>query len=152
MADHISVLGGRPKLILIEDNDELREGYCASLQQAGFDLLPGKFASQLLDLLAKWPDVNVILSDTDTGPSYGDEEVGKLLKQGQISDSVLILGMSDDEANQDRWVDIAHHAGFFNKRRFHEDMGLQKIMPHYFNFATSQSPLWRERMQSCDED
>ena len=49
--EYIAALGGRPKLILIEDHDEWWETYCASLRQAGFGILPGKVASQLPGLL-----------------------------------------------------------------------------------------------------
>jgi CheY-like chemotaxis protein len=148
--EYIKALGGHPKLILIEDDQALRESYSASLERAGFQVVAAAYASQLPAALGQCPDVNVILSDTDTGDSFGDEEVGKLLEQGLIKESVLILAMSDLESNQDHWVGIAHHAGFFSKERLRDDMG-QRIVSHYYDFQVSCSPLWRERLRSCDE-
>ena len=47
----------RPKIILLEDRTELREGYAQSLEKAGFDVRTGVDGNELEKLLT--PDVAV---------------------------------------------------------------------------------------------
>ena len=49
------------------------------------------------------PDVEVILSDTDMPLMDGPDAVEQLLDMGILSDSVLVLAMSDEESNAEKW-------------------------------------------------
>jgi CheY-like chemotaxis protein len=134
----------RPKIVLLEDRPELREGYTQSLEKAGFDVRPGVDGNELEKLLT--PDVAVILSDTDMPVMDSPNAVEQMLDRGILSDSVLVLAMSDEESNAEKWRGIAHHAGFFNKNRFLSgDIGY-RVMSHFRNFSNSNSLLWRMRM------
>ena len=122
----------------------MREGYAQSLEKAGFDVRAGADGNELEKLLT--PDVEVILSDTDMPVMDGPDAVEQLLDMGILSDSVLVLAMSDEESNAEKWRGIAHHAGFFNMNRFSPgDIG-ERVMSHFRNFSNSNSLLWRMRM------
>ena len=140
--------GNKPRVLLVEDNDELRVAYKHSLEWAGFEVVAVddglKFVKTLKDQKALGKRFHVVLSDTDMPEMFGDEACKKALEKRLLDDNVLVLAMSDDIHNDYYWNGIAHHTGFYDKNRV-SDMGSQ-VMSHYYNFVKGESSMWRMRM------
>lgn len=133
----------KPKIALVDDDEDLRAEYKASLEKAGFEVADFDSAVKLGRALSGL-EIDVILCDTDMPDGSGDIVCGELYRKGIIKESVLLLGMSDNAKNEDFWKGIVHYAGFFDKSRV-RDMG-GEVRAHYFNFRDSDCPIWRMRM------
>ena len=134
-----------PKLVLIEDQKNLRREYVPSLIEVGFEvfyLSRGDFLERFLED----HDVDVILSDTDQ-EYYGEgpDNVEKVLGKGLIGEDVLVIGMSDDSDNKQYWRGLAHVDCFYDKDYFHEDEIGEIAMQCFRNFH-SDCKAWRYRM------
>ena len=145
-----------PRLLLIEDEEELQRAYSESLKLAGFNVTLIEDGIFIEKTLTKQRDNNsyfqVILSDTDMPEMYGDEAIKNALEKKLLSyDQTLVIGMSEDHNNEVYWKGLAHHSGFYEKQRYApiSRSGKQigyKIRGHYHHFETSSSPIWKALM------
>lgn len=134
----------RVRVVLLEDQSSLRREYTRSLIKNGFEIyiLPdGYFLKRFLQN----HEVEIILSDTEMDKIDGPNAVRSALENSLVNDDVLIIGMSDDEDNKDRWRGIAHYDCFFNKDYFPYNKIGEKVRNAY-NAFKGPCKGWRMRM------
>lgn len=134
----------RVRVVLVEDQDFLRREYARSLIRSGFHV---SYLSDgcLLEGFLKKKRVDIVLSDTDMDKLDGPEAVKGVLENGLIGDDVLVIGMSDDTDNKNRWRGIAHYDCFFDKDYFPYDKIGKKVRNAY-NAFTGLCNGWRVRI------
>lgn len=146
--NYISDLGYKPRLLLVEDNKNIRKYFEKRLKRAGFRVVARDDGNKISKLLkGKRIKFDVVLSDSDMPRMQGYEAVKMALDSRLLNQDVIILGMSDCEDNCEYWKRIAHNNGFFNKNRYclgNKDIG-QAVMSHYWNFVRS-GDIWKMRM------
>ena len=140
--DYIKELGFIPKILLVEDNPDSRKLYKESLETAGFKVVEACDGSEIESIVDH--TFQVILCDTDMPNTNGDVACKRLIEQGRIPESTLILGMSGDASYEEHWNDIAHSSGFLYKGMMN-NIG-SRVMSHFYNFKTGKSSIWKERM------
>ncbi len=132
----------KPRLLLIEDDEQTRMTYYDSLEKAGFYVIAisdGAFLEeQLLSEKANGNHFEVILSDTDMPKMFGDIACMNAINLGLINTKkTLILAMSNFFSKKGYWKGIASPIGFFEKAAFRplgrQDIGYS-VMGHYQNF------------------
>jgi len=138
----------KPKLLLVEDNEIIRQEYAGSLTRAGFGVMSicdGRLMEDALVLNG----FDVVLCDTGMEYLDGPEACARAKGKGLLPDEILLIGMSDDSDNQQYWRGLAHFGGFYDKD-YPGDIG-EMVMAHYMNFSKPSSPAWRERMPELSQ-
>jgi DNA-binding response OmpR family regulator len=93
------------RVLLAEDDDEVRMGLEKSLARKGFEVVSVGNAGGL-ETKAK-EGFDIILSDTDLRDGWGDIICKKLFEEGKINDSFLV-GMSSARDYLEGWTGVAH--------------------------------------------
>jgi CheY-like chemotaxis protein len=150
----------KPRLLLIEDTDDLRENYEKSLREAGFEvttIVDGKFLEEKLALIKNEGDYfAVILSDTEMNDAEKDSVAGDIACRQAMNkkmidlEKTLVLGMSENHRNQVYWRGVVNHSGFYEKHIFmpfgDRNLG-EAVMSHYRNFSDPKgSTIWKGRL------
>ena len=136
----------KPRLLLIEDDSQLRADYGLSL--ANYFQVIESSDGEDLETIVQNNNLSVILGDSDLDNCEngikGYKIIAQALAKSIINDSVLIIGMSGDGENERNWAGIAHYNGFYNKLQF-ETLDIGKTIAgclHNFRYGG----LWAERM------
>ena len=139
------VIDKKPKLLLAEDYDDLREIYKQGLEAIGFEVSAVDDGDKLYELLKK-KKFDVVLSDTDMPNLSGVMACRKAIEDKILDENTLVIGMSDDPDYQQYWRGIANLGCFYHKSNLNsrEDVG-NKIMRDYKNFKFGPAG-WRMKM------
>jgi CheY-like chemotaxis protein len=81
----------RPKILIAEDDDDVREGLMELIGDSGFEVISAENGEVALDLLRKNPDVRAILLDVAMPVMNGATFRGQQLADPAIADIPLIL-------------------------------------------------------------
>ena len=142
--EYIKAFGRSPRILVVEDNENLIRLYTQSLERAGFEVT-GIGDGKLLEEKLKQQEFDVVLCDTylPLNGGWGPRICEAALTKGILKDNTLLLAMSLDPENEDCWGNIMHNLGFFDKSS-KQDIGDYTIS-HLYNFKFSKSPTWRLR-------
>ncbi len=78
------------KLLVVEDDPNLREALVDTLQLADFDVIDADCAEQALELLAEYSDISMVISDVNMGELSGHDLL-KLVKNNYAHIPVLLI-------------------------------------------------------------
>ncbi len=108
-------------ILLAEDNNNLRERFRELLSNKGFKVEALEDGLKLYERCVKYVldnedlDRLVIISDTDMPLLCGDETCERLLKEFDEFNRVMIIGMSDNSANENYWKGVGIRQTFIYK-------------------------------------
>lgn len=132
-----------PRLLLAEDQENLRNNYTYELTRVGFMVSSVIDGLEFYELLNK-EKFNLIVSDTDLPFISGDEVCKKALELNILEEDVLIIAMSEEKDNQQYWRGIVNHCCFYNKANLTEGRIGERVLQCWNNFKSGG--LWKEKM------
>ncbi len=93
---------GASRILIVEDEDQIRRLLLAILRKEGYEVLPANSAQQALDLLDRHP-VDLILLDLHMpGPADGEDLLYLLRDRGDEVPIIVVSGWVDDEVVANR--------------------------------------------------
>lgn len=93
-------LAGRSLVLVVEDEDALREALAAHLRGHGYRVLAAADGIAALEILAQNPDVSILISDLIMPRMGGRELVHLAAKQSPDLRFIFMSGYSDDDSSQ----------------------------------------------------
>lgn len=88
---------GVSRILIVEDEDQIRRLLLALLHKEGYETLPASSAQQALEILDREP-VNLILLDLHMpGPADGEDLLYLLRDRGDEVPVIVVSGWVDDE-------------------------------------------------------
>ena len=79
------------KILVVEDEGELRELICFSLNRKGFNTLEAKDGQEALDIIQKNQDISIVLTDVNMPKGMGGEELTHRLVEMKAPQDVYLM-------------------------------------------------------------
>lgn len=135
-------------VVLIEDQDELREKYADILWNHGFRVRSIRDGCYLEKVLRN-DFFDIVLSDTEMEKMDGPEAVKMAIEKVLLDDNkTLIIGMSDDPVNEEYWRGIAHIGCFYKKQDF-DCISIGRIVKNCWEAYISDCKAWKMKIPRC---
>ena len=90
-----------PQILVVEDEDQVRNLFIRILAQEGYEAVPARHAEQALELLGQGPFDLVLLDLRMPGPTDGEDLLFMLRDQGDEVPIIVVSAWVDDEVTLD---------------------------------------------------
>ena len=118
-----------PKILIVEDIDEIRENACELLELNGFDVITAHNGAVALEMLTSC-EVDLILSDIIMPDMDGFEFLDNLRKDPKVKDIPFIYMSASVQEKEKQMAFEKGISGFIHKPFFEEEMldAIQKAL------------------------
>lgn len=138
-------------ILLAEDNDILRMQFSFLIQDKGYTVFEVKDGQELFNSALNffnYLEEIVIISDTDMPKMNGPQACKKLIQQFPEYKKTIMIGMSDDQINENSWRGIGIiHSFIYKSTRISDHLyqnNLAELLESRINAITSNPSIYKK--------